>query len=247
MDTQNTTEESTTIVGRPTYMACFAGRQAAGPIVEQLVAIGYPEEDISVLFRPAGTDSAVDMLSGETAAGQDTDAAKAPADADGTTLILLHPTDAQLAAVRSTLSGMGATEMEYEPETVYTGEDSLAALGSAMAANVSTTRAANTKDAGAGEPGRYTIAGGDSAKETGSAPTGDTPQTLEQWEASANPTPDPATGAAADNRIYARFDTDTAAEKAPVAPLPDASDLKAEIDQLKGQVETVKKDLNERD
>lgn len=122
MDAENTLEERTTIVGRPTYVATFAGAQDPGPILEKLTAIGYPQEDISILLRPAGTDSAIDLIAGENAAGQDTDAVAAAAGTkDATTIVLLHPEEEQLEAVRAALRELGAQELEYEPETEYRG------------------------------------------------------------------------------------------------------------------------------
>jgi len=151
----NTLEEQTTIVGRPTYMATFAGAPAAGPIVEALTSIGYPRDDISVLLRPAGGDAVVDLLSGETAAGQDADAAQeVAAGQEATTLVLLHPEPAQIAAVRAALTGLGAHEVEYAPETIFTGDDAAAAIAATTAANVSTTNPANQQDVGPGASNR---------------------------------------------------------------------------------------------
>ncbi len=123
-DPENTLEERTTIVGRPTYVAMFKGAQQPGPILDKLTGIGYPKDDISILLRPAGTDSAIDQRRGENAAGQDTDAEAAAAATPGAvTLVILHPEPEQVEAVRAALREMGAEERDYEPETEYHGGD----------------------------------------------------------------------------------------------------------------------------
>jgi hypothetical protein len=260
-------DEQTTIVGRPTYMAAFAGAQDAGAIVEKLTAIGYPREDISVLLRPAGTDSAIDLLSGENAAGQDVNALaqqKHKEGAEPTTLILLHPNNAQLEAVRAALTGMGAKEFEYEPETRYTGEDSEAdfvkstlgnvdadsGLGEDMAA-LHTTAATDTK--GGTEPGHFNPPPNDA--------TSDAPPQASSGGTIPVPTPEgthaemaagPATaGADAGTQTGATARTNTEdTQPAPhemAEPLPDTSDLQARVEQLKTALDDVKKDLEQRD
>jgi len=134
-------EEQTTIVGRPTYMAMFPGTQDAEPIVAKLTSIGYPADDITILLRPPGTDSAVDLMSHENAAGQDTDAARAVTGLgdklqDACTIVILHPEPGQVEAVRAALTGMGGEEFGYEPQTVYTGAQSEADFARATIGSV---------------------------------------------------------------------------------------------------------------
>ena len=260
-------DQQTTIVGRPTYMAAFAGAQDAGAIVEKLTSIGYPREDISVLLRPAGTDSAIDLLSGENAAGQDTNALaqhKHKAGGEPTTLVLLHPDATQLEAVRAALTGMGAKELEYEPETRYTGEDSEAdfvkstlgnvdadsGLGGDMAAMRSTP---DTDTKGGTEPGHFNPPPNDATSDAPPRAAGGgtipvpTPAGT-QAEMAAGPAP---AGADAGSQTGAAIRTNN--EDMPPAPhdmpepLPDTSDLQARVDQLKTALDDVKKDLEQRD
>jgi hypothetical protein len=221
MDEQNTLEERTTIVGRPTYMVAFSGAQDAQAILQAVVATGYPEEDVSILLRPAGTDSAVDLLSGDNAAGQDTDAhGRLRPGQEATTLVLLHPEPAQLDAVRAALAGLGGKEFEYSPETVYGGEDSEADIARATESNVLTPRAANLQDAGgtvetsgprpdrAGEPAATPPAGGEAPTE------------------------------AAPSRAAARPEA-----PAQVEPLPDTSGLRQEIRRIQDQLDHVRDEI----
>lgn len=217
MDEQNTLEERTTIVGRPTYMVTFAGAQDAQAILQALTATGYPEEDISILLRPAGTDSAVDLLSGDNAAGQDTDAhARLRPGQEATTLVLLHPEPDQLDAVRGALTGMGGTEFQYEPETVYGGEESEADIARATEANVPTPRAANLQDAG----GTVETSGARPDREGETAATADT-------------TPDAATAGPATRPEAA----------AQVEPLPDTGGLRQEIRRIQDQLDHVRDEI----
>jgi hypothetical protein len=221
MDEQNTLEERTTIVGRPTYMVTFPGAQDAQAILQALTATGYPEEDVSILLRPAGTDSAVDLLSGDNAAGQDTDAhERLRPGQEATTLVLLHPEPDQLDAVRGALTGMGGTEFQYEPETVYGGEESEAAIARATDANVLTPRAANLQDAGA-------------TVET----SGPRPGREGEAPAAGDSKPDSAaSGAAARPEAPAQ-----------VEPLPDTSGLRKEIRRIQDQLDHVKDELEPGD
>ena len=117
--------ESTAIVGRPTMMAIFDGHREAQGIMDALGATGHPLDDVSVLLRPAGTDAVEDLLTGERPAGQSGDARLLP-DKGSKTLVILHPEGDRLEAVRAALTGLGAENIEYEPETVYTGAQSAA-------------------------------------------------------------------------------------------------------------------------
>jgi hypothetical protein len=115
--------DATAIVGRPTLMAIFDGHREAQGILDALKATGHPQDDISVLLRPAGTDAVEDLVTGERPAGQSGDARLLP-EKGSKTLVLLHPDPAQLEAIRAALTGLGAENIEYEPETVYTGAQS---------------------------------------------------------------------------------------------------------------------------
>jgi hypothetical protein len=114
---------TTAIVGRPTLMAMFDGRHEARPILDALQQAGHPLADASVLFRPAGTDAVEDLVTGERPGGQSGDARMA-GDKGGKTLVLLHPDEGQVEAIRAALTGLGAENIEYEPQTVYTGAQS---------------------------------------------------------------------------------------------------------------------------
>ena len=245
-------DKQTTIVGRPTYMATFPGRHEAAAIVAALTATGYPTEDISILFRPAGGDAVVDLMSGENAAGQDADAqAEAAKNGAGTTLVLLHPAGDQLVAVRAVLAGLGGQEFEYEGESVVRG-DELTALGEP------TLSAANLKDAGDSidtskkpSDGQGKNAGTPSGA-TGTADA--TSATMPAKFGAPDPTGDPLmTDATSDpNEIVAHFEVPTHsagphATPIPPPPLPDTTDLKAKIEELKSEVDAVKKELETRD
>ena len=122
-------EDQTTIVGRPTFMAMFPGTQEAGPILDKLTALGYPRADITILLRPPGTDSALDLLTDTNAAGQDTNVRQMLTKnkeklQQATTLLILHPAADRLDAVRAAVRDLGGEEFDYEPRTVYSGEAS---------------------------------------------------------------------------------------------------------------------------
>ena len=115
--------DTTAIVGRPTMMAMFDGRHEARPILDALQQTGHPIDDVSVLFRPAGTDAVEDLVTGERPAGQSGDA-RVVSDKGGKTLVLLHPDEGQVEAIRAALTRLGSENIEYEPRTVYTGAQS---------------------------------------------------------------------------------------------------------------------------
>ncbi len=243
-------DEQTTIVGRPTYMATFAGRHDPAPIVAALTAGGYPADDISILFRPTGGDAAIDLISGENAAGQDADAqAEAGKKGAGTTLVLLHPEAGQLDAVRAALAGLGGRELDYEGQSVVHGND-LTALGEP------TLSAANLKDAGASiDTAKKSSDGSNKAGAGGASASGaaDTSSaTMPARFGAPDPTGDPlmAETDPPPHQILAHFDVPThhaGATHTPVPPLPDTSDLKAKIEELKSEVDSVKHELETRD
>jgi hypothetical protein len=117
--------DTTAIVGLPTLMAMFDGRHEARPILEALRQAGHPVDDVSVLLRPAGTDAVEDLVTGERPAGQSGDA-RVLSDKGSKTLVLLHPDESRVEAIRAALTGLGAESIEYEPQTVYTGAQSQA-------------------------------------------------------------------------------------------------------------------------
>jgi hypothetical protein len=126
------TNETGTIIGRPTMMAMFDGRHEAQPILNALQQAGHPIEDISVMLRPAGTDTVEDLVTGDRPAGQSGDA-RMLSDKGSKTLVLLHPEEGRVTAVREALTALGAENIEYEPQTVYTGAQSEADfLGEAL-------------------------------------------------------------------------------------------------------------------
>lgn len=107
------------IVGLPTMLAKYAGRQDANRILESLKQIGYPLDDVSVLFRLEGSDQVLDQLTGQVAAGQaltDKDL-HSPKVEHGQTVVLMHPYREQLQAVEAVLQSIGPVEIEYTGET----------------------------------------------------------------------------------------------------------------------------------
>ena len=107
------------IVGRPTMLAKFEGHLDPGPILDSLKRIGYPLEDVSVLFRVLGGDQVYDLVAGHVAAGQSLtdEELNARKLAKGQTVVLMHPTTAQFPAVKQALSEIGTADIEYVGET----------------------------------------------------------------------------------------------------------------------------------
>src|SRR5947209_7015473 len=103
------------IVGKPTMLAKFAGRQDAQKVLDALGAIGYPLNDVSVLFRLEGSDQVVDQETGHVAAGQSIteEELQKNKDVSGQTVVLLHPLPEQAHPVESALSQLGQVEFEY--------------------------------------------------------------------------------------------------------------------------------------
>ncbi len=122
--------DSTSIVGRPTLMATFDGHREAHSVLDALKPTGHPLDDVSVLLRPAGTDAVEDLLTGDRPAGQSGDA-RLLSDKGSKTLVILHPEVGEVEAIRAALNGLGAENIEYEPETVYTGAQSAADMEAA--------------------------------------------------------------------------------------------------------------------
>src|SRR5436309_1153063 len=107
------------IVGRPTLLARYEGRLDAEQILDSLRRVGYPVDDVSVLFRVEGKDEVLDLRTGHPAAGQAiTDEELKPKQLTrGQTAVLLHPDPAQVEAVRQALAEVGTPDIEYAGET----------------------------------------------------------------------------------------------------------------------------------
>src|SRR5437762_2197602 len=81
------------IVGLPTLLAKYQGRLEAEQILDSLRRVGYPTDDVSVLFRVEGSEEVIDLRTGHPAAGQAiTDEELKPKHmTHGQTAVLLHP------------------------------------------------------------------------------------------------------------------------------------------------------------
>jgi hypothetical protein len=242
-------DEQTTIVGRPTYTATWTGRQDAAAIQAAITATGYPADDITLLFRPAGGDAALDLISGENAAGQDADARAATTGTDdaGTTLLILHPEAGQVAAIRSAVQALNGTEFEYEQEERVTGDDTQARIEAARATGVPAVRTANLKEAGESID---TDKQPDDDNRDDHAPKAPPADQLSASRAvrfgAPDPTGDPLMEAVlpdqappADTAAVAQATT----HPTPPPPLPDSGDLKERIYELKSVVDYVKNEL----
>ena len=115
--------DSTSIVGRPTMMATFDGHREAQPIIDALTATGHPLEDVSVLLRPAGTDAVEDLVTATAPPGSRAMRGCCRTRAARPWCCCI-PRRIMVEAVRAALTGLGAENIEYEPETVYTGAQS---------------------------------------------------------------------------------------------------------------------------
>jgi hypothetical protein len=107
------------IVGRPTMLATFTGRQDTQAVLDALRGVGYPLDDASVLFRLAGSDQVIDQVTGHVAGGQaltEEEVAKHK-DWQGQTVVLLHPLPEQAHAIEAALSKLGEIAIEYSGET----------------------------------------------------------------------------------------------------------------------------------
>jgi hypothetical protein len=112
------------IVGRPTMLAKFEGRLDHEQVLRSLERTGYPLEDVSVLFRPEGSDQVVDLTTGHVAAGQsltDEEIERRKLE-KGQTVVLLHPTTEQVQSVNAALAEIGTPEIEYSGETHAHGQ-----------------------------------------------------------------------------------------------------------------------------
>jgi hypothetical protein len=107
------------IVGRPTMLAKFTGKQDTQAVLDALGQIGYPVEDVSVLFRPEGSDQVIDQETGHVAAGQSLTEEEVASHREwrGQTVVLLHPLPEQAGAVQAALAKLGEVDIEYAGET----------------------------------------------------------------------------------------------------------------------------------
>jgi hypothetical protein len=107
------------IVGKPTMLAKFSGKQDAQKVLDALGAVGYPLNDVSVLLRIEGSDQVLDQVSGHVAAGQSVteEELQKNKDTPGQTVVLLHPLPEQSHSVEAALSQLGQVEFEYSGET----------------------------------------------------------------------------------------------------------------------------------
>jgi hypothetical protein len=103
------------IIGKPTLMAIYAGRQDANRILDGLKSTGYPLDDVSVYYRPDGTDQVIDAITGEVAAGQSLNQkeVKDKQLQNVQTVVLLHPEQSQLQSVQQVLSSIGTADIKY--------------------------------------------------------------------------------------------------------------------------------------
>src|SRR5690348_15109858 len=108
-------------------MATFDGPRDPQAILAAMQPTGHPLDDVAILLRPVGTDVVEDLRTGERAAGQSDDARRR-SPVGSKTLVLLHPDPAHAAAIQALLTALGAEQVEYEPQTVYTGAQSAAEL-----------------------------------------------------------------------------------------------------------------------
>ena len=110
------------IVGRPTMLAKFGGRLDPQQVLGCLERVGYPLEDVSVLYQVEGSDQVVDLTTGHVASGQSLtdEELSAQKSQRGQTLVLLHPTGEQAPAVRQALAELG--HPNSHPEIEYAGE-----------------------------------------------------------------------------------------------------------------------------
>jgi hypothetical protein len=111
------------IVGLPTMLAKYDSYYPADDVLGALGGIGYPLEDVSVLFRLQGTDQVLDLTTGDVAAGQSVTEEEIHSEkVKGHTVVLLHPAAGQLEAVRQALSQVGNVDIEYSGETHALGK-----------------------------------------------------------------------------------------------------------------------------
>ena len=106
-------------VGRPTLLATYDGRLDAEQILGSLRTLGYPLEDVSVYYRPDGTDQVIDATTGQVAAGQsltDEEIERKRLEKFHT-LVLMHPDGQQFPSVQEALLAIAPADIKYAGET----------------------------------------------------------------------------------------------------------------------------------
>jgi hypothetical protein len=111
------------IIGKPTLMAIYTGRQDANRILDGLKSTGYPLDDVSVYYRPDGTDQVIDAVTGEVAAGQSLNEKdlKNKQLQNVQTVVLMHPEQNQYQSVRQVLASIGTADIKYSGITDVEG------------------------------------------------------------------------------------------------------------------------------
>src|SRR5688500_1263563 len=111
------------ITGLPTLMAVFPTKIAQHVILRALAAGGYAGNDIVVYHRLKGTDQVVYASNGRIAPGQALDEGNITPDSlsNVDTVVLLHPAEAQLEALRGALGALGEVQILFEGKTVVEG------------------------------------------------------------------------------------------------------------------------------
>ena len=104
------------IVGRPTLMAIYNARLDAKGVLESLRNTGYPLQDVSVYYRPKGSDQLLDATTGEVAAGQSLAQTEITAKMleNLETIVLMHPDKAHAQSIQQTLMSLGNADIKYE-------------------------------------------------------------------------------------------------------------------------------------
>ena len=107
------------IIGLPTLMAVYSAKLDAENVLDKLRAVSYPLADVSVYYKPKGTDQVIDAITGQVAAGQAlTEAEVTPKMLENLqTVVLIHPPDDQLKVVHDALSALGPANFLHESDT----------------------------------------------------------------------------------------------------------------------------------
>lgn len=107
------------IVGLPTLMTIYDTKLDAERVLDKLRAVSYPLTDVSVYYKPRGTDQVIDAITGQVAAGQAlTEAEVTPKMLENLqTIVLIHPPDDRLKAVHDALSALGPARFLHESDT----------------------------------------------------------------------------------------------------------------------------------
>ena len=116
-------EDDGRIVGKPTLLVTYSSKLDAQAILSAIGGVGYPQDDVSVYYRVAGTDQVIDATTGQVAAGQALSAeqVKAKALEKLDTLVLLHPDGEQFVAIQEALKPLGEADIKYAEQSVAGG------------------------------------------------------------------------------------------------------------------------------